>query len=627
MTAEDITSMSNALSYQGVEEPSIRVFDSLALGCQTMRMTPESFYEENPLYDSESRLYLNATVRLDNRDELCRDFDIPSIEWATLPDNRLILMAFQRWGEACPTHLVGDFAFVIWDAYRKQLFCATDHFGVRRLYYTYSSGRFVFATAIQGILALPGFSARLNRRHAALYPFLVNRYEEDGSTFFEGIFTLLKATTLTLDNQVLKKQSYWTPAPSPELHYKSDDQWLEAFRDVFFKSVEARLRSAFPVVALLSGGLDSSAIVAAAAHILKNKNKSLRVLSAVLTDEVAGKERDERDYIAQFSDWDNVDIEYVTDEHSGPLDGGMKLIEHAGFPKIQPTHYLVSAFGESARRHGARCILDGTGGESGPTYYATDYLAEMLVKGRWLKCLYEMRQYKARYQVPWWTIIRWRLINALVPVPIRLMRNRTSLFNLQEMLDQFPIKQSFMEQIDGDERSGILKHIRAINEKRPNHRKNQLGYMKHARAPFYDIYTDHVSFAYPYYDKRLMEFCLAVPGHLKFHDGFSRYLIRSGMDGYLPPKIQWRTTNAPFSTDYHLRYNKQRPQMIELLGDINPSDPVREIVDVDRLVKAVKHDMTESSGMSSQNFASLHIVPLGIYMIYFLRQFDEFKTH
>ena len=145
-----------------------------------------------------------------------------------------------------------------------------------------------------------------------------------------------------------------------------------------------------------------------------------------------------------------------------------------------------------------------------------------------------------------------------------------------------------------------------------------------------DVYPfagfEHVSLAYPFYDKRLLEFCLAAPGRLKVRDGYMRYLIRAGLDGILPPEIQWRTTKEPFSPDFHIRYNRQRPEVYKMLCAIQRNDPVREVVDVESLKAMAQHEMAGNSGDTLKDKNSMHMVPYGVYMIQFLRQFDEFQV-
>jgi len=135
----------------------------------------------------------------------------------------------------------------------------------------------------------------------------------------------------------------------------------------------------------------------------------------------------------------------------------------------------------------------------------------------------------------------------------------------------------------------------------------------------------NVEFAYPFADKRMLEFCLAAPNDLKVHNGYKRYLIREGLDGVLPPEIQWRPTKLPFSPDYQPRYNAQREWAHNFFLQIKPKDPIRDVVDIDRLERLSAHDMKNVRVSSPADHAAMQTVPLGVYIVVFLRQFSEFK--
>ena len=128
----------------------------VALGQQTLHTTPESLKEELPFHQIDTGLTIAGDIRLDNRKELFAKLAIPKHEHQTRGDAQLVLAAYLKWGEACPVHLLGDFAFVIWDNKNQKLFCCIDHMGMCRLFYYFDDKKFVFATDADTIMALPG---------------------------------------------------------------------------------------------------------------------------------------------------------------------------------------------------------------------------------------------------------------------------------------------------------------------------------------------------------------------------------------------------------------------------------------------------------------------------------------
>jgi asparagine synthase (glutamine-hydrolysing) len=130
----------------------------------------------------------------------------------------------------------------------------------------------------------------------------------------------------------------------------------------------------------------------------------------------------------------------------------------------------------------------------------------------------------------------------------------------------------------------------------------------------------HLRTSQPMLDKRVLEFCLAVPSAMHVQNGYNRYLIRGALDGILPRRIQWRTDKVPFSPDYCVRYNAQLGKAREFVAAIGRNDPVRSVIDVDRL-----WTMLEPVEPNSRSPIARDVVPGTIYAICFLRQFAEYR--
>src|SRR5881296_3903808 len=191
----------------------------VALGHGMLHTTPESLREQQPLVGTRGDLVLVADARVDNRAELCSLLPAPS----DATDAELILAAYERWGEACPEHLLGDFAFAIWDGRTQRLFCARDHFGVKPFYYHHRPGRlFALASEIKGLLVLPDVPRRLNETRVADY--LVPLLEDKEITFYEEIVRLPPAHHMTVSRDGVRIERYWALDPSREIRMKSDAQ-------------------------------------------------------------------------------------------------------------------------------------------------------------------------------------------------------------------------------------------------------------------------------------------------------------------------------------------------------------------------------------------------------------------
>ena len=318
VAAETVDTMMAKLSHRGRDGSGVWREGPLGLGHQMLHTTPESLHETLPFRDSSSDLVITADARIDNREELFDEFDIPPPERAGVADSKLILKAYEKWGEDCSKRLLGDFAFAIWDRRKQQLFCARDHVGFRTFYYYHSRRFLAFATEIKGVLAAPDVPRRLNETAVADY--LVYNQQDLEITFYKGILRLPPAHVIVLQAGVLKKQSYWVPHTQPELKLPADDDYAQALLEKMTQAVRCRIRGAFPVGIMLSGGLDSSSVASLAARMLRDQGKPLIAVCSALQENHPGIEKDERQYIeAVKKQEDNIHVEYVLANDVSPF--------------------------------------------------------------------------------------------------------------------------------------------------------------------------------------------------------------------------------------------------------------------------------------------------------------------
>lgn len=249
--------------------------EQTGLGFLSLHTTPESFHERMPAsLRAVPHLFITADARIDNRDELFHALHVLAPGRTRTPDSSLILLAYERWGADCVKRLLGDFAFAIWDARERLLFCARDPLGCRPFYYHCSGRTFLFASDIKGILA--GMeSARLNEPLLAAHLQMRSYYARKAQTFYENILKLPAGHTLLLTGGALRLNRYWFPENVPVRAAAAEGE----LRDLFRQAVDCRLRSAFPVAAHLSGGIDSSAVTLQAARLLQTEGRELAAFS------------------------------------------------------------------------------------------------------------------------------------------------------------------------------------------------------------------------------------------------------------------------------------------------------------------------------------------------------------
>lgn len=588
-----------------------------------MSNPPEFFEQVEPLHLAQSGLTIIADARLTNRQELFEKLNVPPSLQACSTDARLIAAAYEKWGENCPEHLLGNFAFAIWDEKSRQLFCCRDHIGVRPLYYYLDDKRFIFASAPKAILAAGGVEKNLNYQQLSALIVREARHLFGEQSWYEKIFSLPSGASLTVSAEGVRKRQYWEPDLERTLSYKTAEETFEALRALLFEVVESNVESAFPIVAQLSGGLDSSAMVAIAAQVLAKQNKQLEALAVVLPKEKDLLLQDERYFIDQLKSFSNVNINYITAEGKGPFDNLQELISDYNLPSITSRHYLYTAFAKTADSLGARTILDGTGGEFGLTSYGDGYYAELFAKFRWRTLWREISLRKKLVGESLRHNFRVNVLNPFVPAFIRERRKGLLI------VETHPLRASLADSLAKEIRPQLAALENLANLVLPNQRSNQYRHQKifqkqtKGRLALFGV--GNAEMYYPWRDKRILEFCLAAPPALKVRDGYKRFLVRASLDKILPPEIQWRNTKQVFSPDYMRRYKAQLGRVQEFLAEITAADPINEIVDVEKLAAWAKMIPVDNERHTSLESIALHWLPQGVYLIYFLRQFSEFQ--
>jgi asparagine synthase (glutamine-hydrolysing) len=181
----------------------------------------------------------------------------------TRTDTEVILKAYLEWGTGCLERFVGMFAFAVWDKRSGTMFLARDRLGIKPLYYHYKPGLLLFASELKGLMALPSFSRDLD--HAALPLLLHYQYIPAPASVFKNTFKLLPGHYAVYDGERLRTESYWKPPTGGSKAVesgRSEDETLAELDDLLTRAVSERLVSDVGLGALLSGGIDSSLIVA-----------------------------------------------------------------------------------------------------------------------------------------------------------------------------------------------------------------------------------------------------------------------------------------------------------------------------------------------------------------------------
>lgn len=557
---------------------------AVGLGYQGTVPVPEHCGEKLPWHDAVTRLAVTADVRLDNRNDLLTALALPA--WTTLPESRLILCAWQKWGRDCPRYLVGDFAFAIWDAPQHTLFCARDHIGARPLYYCLTPERLVFASDIRGVLAVPEVSDRLDEDYVAA-ALLDKSFCPNDRTYFTAVCKLPPGYSLTVGPEIERLQRYWFPANVRDVRFPTDADYVDAAREIYTQAVRDRLRTIHPVGVHLSGGLDSSSVAALAAREHRRQNKSPPAA-------FCWQPPPDRD---SATSWEHSCIDAICTQEGlkpqyCPMTTEHTLAVLRKDPTLEPvtsTLTVESTTQRQASAQGIRLLLSGWGGDEGLSSHGKGYYAELLLRGRW-KELYRQSQWHTR---PWKFIALEALLllfrdrsAALQKISSRSWRTRAGATSFihpdfvrkTTRLRPAPCREAGVRStlFWAWEHGGLTERIESW----------------HAHGARHGI-----AYAYPLLDRRLLEFVAGLPPEQLVRGKWKRWLMRRTMEGILPADLCWQQDKSdPVRSEQGLSVARQTLGLIGQQLAAAPALPTRSrYVDMPRLLQRLRPESLQQN--------------------------------
>jgi asparagine synthase (glutamine-hydrolysing) len=578
--------MAASLAHRGRDAAGEWNRGAVGLGHRMLWSTPESLHEDLPLTNKNGDAVITADARIDNRDELITALGLSRWSHGGISDSELILRAYERWGEVTPQRLLGDFAFAIWDERRQALFCARDHCGAKPFYYHQSDRVFGFASEIKALLSTPEVPRRLNPMKVGDY--LAGIFEDQASTFYRDIFRLPAGHSMTVSRDNARVQAYSWLDPSREIRLRSDDEYAEAFRERFTEAVRCRLRSAFAVGGLLSGGLDSSSIVGTARRVLvREEGRGLHTFSAIFPGlpETDLKGIDERRFVQAVLATGGVTPHYVRADRVSPLSDLGRMQWHEDEAFLAPNLYMHWALYRAAHEQRIRVLLDGVDGDT-TVSHGLENLGELFRAGKFRALGREVvalsRHHDASARRIFWEL-------GLKPmVPDRLQHWWRALRRPGQPSSGFntTINPVFARRVALADRARAFR-----GAPRGSARTARESHWRGLTSPLLPYVLEIANKAaaafsleprYPFFDRRLMEFCLALPPEQKLAQGWTRVVMRRAMAGILPDEVRWRVGKANLSSNFK-RGMLDRDR--SLLDDVILRDPavIEEYVDVSAL--------------------------------------------
>jgi len=538
------------LSERGPDGWDVFQGDHFAMGHWHFWTTPEEVGERQPLELTGLPYMIVLDGRLDNRPELINGLKMNPLEGSHLSDAALMLHAYDRWGQDCFKHFIGEFAIAILDQRRGELLCARDALGDRTLFYSCKETRIVIASEPWAVAGADVTGTELNE--SAVAHLFALRESEDGQTYFKNIYEILPAHGMLVNGFGERHWRYWEPNPSSQVRYNTDDEYAERFRELLEESVRCRMRSTTPVGVLMSGGLDSTSVACLAARMLRPQ--ALTTISYVFDELV---DCDERQYIdAVKKEWGIRSIQLPCD-NAWPLKDWQQWPHNPNQPEENPYRLLRERAYQKAKTEGLRVLL--TGGFGDHLYSAgSHWFEDLIVNGHYREAGRELRLY-FRYSGWRWTLQAGFLQHAARRMLNFLPRRRTVGKNLNPPAWLTPFSAGYL----AEKGNGLDPTLERYS--------NMIGLDAAASSSgeCSNASRHSLELRHPYRDLRLVEYVLSIPAYQLYYHGLYKHILRKSMRGILPDLIRARRQPTSLEPLYLRGAEREKDVFLNCFKDLS----------------------------------------------------------
>lgn len=555
--------MMDAITHRGPDGSGQWIDGPVALGFQAFHTTPEAVHETQPLADPSGRFRIVFDGRVDNRDELAAALRERGLEPRDDSDAELALRAFTVFGADAPNRIIGDFAFVVWDAQKRELFCARDPIGVRTLHYFCDGRTFLAATELNQLRADPAIPFEPDEGVVGEY--LSGTLNGQAGTLFRHIKRLPAAARMVVRANLMEITPWFDLMPRRELRYRDDTDYADHFREIFAAAVRCRMRAVGPVGAHLSGGLDSTSVVGMV-ELMRRSGEAPELPFETFSLRFDHPDLDERGYIdatvrmlglrANFPEPYAVTVEDC-------VRSTRRYQDFTEYPNSAMWFNLWTV----ARERRFRVLLSGTGSDewmSGSPYV----YADLLRAGRLGEAIRRVRRdarllpdlidrnpvnFALRYAL-------WPLLPARLRTAARRLRGRTPVPDF--IRPEFARRIGLIERLEAEPRPPAPMSL----ARRALYESFKSGWVAHGMDLADRATAAHgIEERHPFHDRRLYEFLMALPDDQRARDRYRKFVMRNAMRGAVPNSVLARFDKADFSILF--------VRALERFGGANGFDP------------------------------------------------------
>ncbi|MFZ9956417.1 MAG: PqqD family peptide modification chaperone [Flavobacteriales bacterium] len=550
--------MSDALRHWQPNRENVFHSNEITLGALELYKTPECPLIPQPYVYKEFTIV--ADCRIDNREELSREFGISDISKHS--DIEFIARAFEKYREEAPKHLIGDFAFVVWDELKKQIFAATDHYGVRTLYYSLVNNAFVFASEIKGILAYPEFKKEFNEAYVISEFSALQIPKQD--TFYKHLFLLTAGNYLIYKNGKIEVKQYYilgdrkVSVPSTVLEQEAE------FNRLAVQSVRVRLRSYKKIGAEVSGGLDSTGIAAVAMELLGKGHPFYSYCYGKPDFSVSEHDQKDDTHIVR-----ELCVKYgieqyftiVNESNLNPQELLKVMCEVYDDVESNGVPLFTASFLPHAQKNDVGIMLSGWAGDQVVTNTCGGFPEPLAHERRYLELWNDIY----RRHSFWGSVARFGYIALKCWNPKGFYN--VNLKKQREQLKHFPLKKEYIAKYHLDQLPGLRFELKSCTDIQTYRLRNFTHKGIQKRTCDHVLMGKHfgIDYRFPMIDLRLVEYINSLPFSTVAPRGKTRYLYQKFVAPFVPQELirvhKSRVPTTPFAFAYmkaNLPYFKEQ---------------------------------------------------------------------
>lgn len=498
----------------------------------------------------------------------------------------LTLAAYAQWGERCPERMLGEFAFILWDPARQRLLAARDSLGTRPLFFYRANGVWLVASEYAQLAAVRS----LEPNDDAFQHLLAIDIEDIAETYWRDVRRLPPAHVLVVDGDGQRLLQYWSPDPNAELRYARDEDYAEQFREIFAEAIHCRMTDDAPIGCLFSGGVDSSAVMSMIGHLDEGSAKSVEGFASIF----AAAPIDDRLYIDAVRQQYGLSVTCVNAPVIAPVRDLPREIRRMYSPFIDSNHQVLDSLFSACVERGCRVLMTGLRGDD--VFGGVAYVADKAMRLQWGEVRRDLEQWS----------------NVLGASPRRLIYPLC----VRPWLERIDVMQPLFD------RSRITNARRRVPTRRPfpslareEAHQLALGSYTVLTTELFELNAASRGLVptYPFWDRRLVEFMLAVPQEMRMYAGVTKRVLRNAMVGVMPEVNRVRADKLSLGAFFRRGLTHEDRALVE--------DAVKVLHP--RLAEMVRRDRL--SGMLDDLFADRPVPLLKLWFLIctnlWLRQF------